>query len=289
MIYENLGNYRFDFLSGVKNAPISIHTTGIEKRADASYHCINKKREDCYLFQYTISGSGTVVTSGKKYIVKKGQGFILKMPDNDEYYFDERHNEAPWHFIYIMFKGDGCLGYYNIIKEKFGNILTFNTDSKSILALFEIYRRASFGLITDSFTGERLTFDFLCKLCSDCFNNEKEFSDLVLKAKKIIDTDYATISGIFEVAQMLNITQSHLSRLFSDEIKTSPIEYLTKVRLQKATNLLNEGKFNIQQIAVKCGFANGNYFCKVFRKNMGVSPLEYRQNTEAIFYNSITI
>lgn len=276
MISNVIKKYRFDFLSGIKNPPIKLLTTGMEEIDSASYHLDNRHREECYLFQYTLSGSGTVVIKGEKHIVNEASGFFLKIPDDDEYFFDENENISPWRFIYIKFCGDACLPYYNLIKDSVGNIFEIGGNSKSILALFEIYRRATLGLISDSFTGERLTFDFLCKLCSDLLYNEKHFSDIVLKAKRIIENEYMTIDGIYDISQRLGVSQSHLSRVFSDELKVSPIEYLTKVRLQEAVNMLNESGKSIENIALKCGFSCGNYFCKVFKKHMGISPLEYR-------------
>ncbi len=276
MISSVLKKYKFDFLSGIKNPPIKLLTTGMEEISSASYRLDNRQREQCYLFQYTLSGSGTVVVKGKKHTVTEGNGFFLKIPDNDQYFFDEKENLSPWKFIYIKFCGDGCLPYYNLIKDSVGNICQINGNAKSILALAEIYRRASLGLISDSFTGERLTFDFLCKLCFDLLNDENHFSDIVVKAKRIIENEYMTIGGIYDISQRLGVSQSHLSRVFSDEVKASPIEYLTRVRLQEAVNLLNETDESIESIALKCGFSCGNYFCKVFRKHMSISPLEYR-------------
>ncbi len=268
--------YRFDFLSGIKNPPIKLLTTGMEEISSAAYYLDNRQREECYLFQYTLSGSGTVVIKGKKHTVSQGSGFFLKIPDDDKYFFDEKENLAPWKFIYIKFRGDLCLPYYSLINDSVGNIFRINGNAKSILSLSEIYRRASLGLISDSFTGERLTFDFLCKLCFDLLNDEKHFSDIVLKAKKIIENEYMSISGIYDISQKLGVSQSHLSRVFSEELKSSPIEYLTKVRLQEAVNLLNESGESIESIANRCGFSCGNYFCKVFRKHMHISPSEYR-------------
>ncbi len=268
--------FRFDFLSGIRNPPIKLLTTGMEEINSASYHLDNRLREECFLFQYTLSGSGTVVIKGKKYTVNEGSGFFLKIPDDDEYYFDEKENISPWEFIYIKFCGDGCLPYYDLIRDSVGNICKINGNAKSILALNEIYRRASLGLISDSFTGERLTFDFLCKLCSDLLNDENHFSDIVVKAKRIIENEYMTIGGIYDISQKLGVSQSHLSRVFTSEFKASPIEYLTKVRLQEAVNLLNESGESIESIALRCGFSCGNYFCKVFRRRMNISPHEYR-------------
>jgi len=280
LISNIIKKYRFDFLSGIKNAPIKLLTTGMEEIDSASYHLDNRNRENCYLFQYTLSGSGTVFVKGVKHIVNEASAFFLKIPDDDEYFFDENDNLSPWKFIYIKFCGDICLPYYNLIKDSVGNIFRINGNSKSILALFEIYRRATLGLISDSFTGERLTFDFLCKLCSDLLYNEKHFSDIVLKAKRIIENEYMTIDGIYDISQRLGVSQSHISRIFSDELKVTPIEYLTKVRLQEAVNILNESGESIESIALRCGFSCGNYFSKVFRKHMHISPNEYRMRNK---------
>ena len=139
------------------------------------------------------------------------------------------------------------------------------------------------------YIGERLVFDFLCKLCSCLFNNEDGFSDIVRKAKQIIDTEYSDLSGVFDISERLGVSQNHLCRVFSYETKTTPIEYLTRVRLKEAVNLLNDGNDTVEEIAIKCGFSCGNYFCKVFKKNMGISPLEYRGKTKLTNYDSIVI
>ena len=79
------------------------------------------------------------------------------------------------------------------------------------------------------------------------------------KAKRIIENEYMTIGGIYDVSQKLGVSQSHLTRIFSNELKSSPIEYLTRVRLQEAVNLLNSSVESIESIALKCGFSCGNY------------------------------
>lgn len=127
-MYENTGNYGFGFLSDIENPPISLFAVGIEKRDSGEYYLDNRKRDNSYLFQYTLGGSGTVDTGGEVHTIKKGQAFFLKLPGEEKYYFDEAKNDAPWHFIYIIFNGEGVYEYYNLIKNKFGNILTVNEN-----------------------------------------------------------------------------------------------------------------------------------------------------------------
>ncbi len=55
------------------------------------------------------------------------------------------------------------------------------------------------------------------------------------------------------------------------------IDYLTSVRIRKAIELLHSGELKIYEIAELTGYANQHYFSNVFKKNLGVSPAEYRR------------
>lgn len=288
MILDMLGKYKFDFLSGVKDPPVKLITTGCEKISEPTYYLDNRHREECFLFQYTLSGSGTLVVKGEEHTVGKGKGFLIHMPEESEYYFNEMRDEE-WHFVYVRFKGNACIQYCGHIIDNFGNILKLSDDSASVQSLFEIYRRASTGKISDSFTAERMVFDFLSKLCADCMTERNELSDIVKTAKEIIEKEYSKIEGVFELSRMTGVSQNHLSRTFSKEMKMSPLEYLIRTRIQCAVNLLAETDKTLDEISQLCGFSCGNYFCKVFRKYMGTSPMEYRKRIKAASYRSIVI
>ncbi|WP_239644658.1 helix-turn-helix domain-containing protein [Enterococcus crotali] len=70
-----------------------------------------------------------------------------------------------------------------------------------------------------------------------------------------------------------------LIRQFEEVYKTSPIHYLKQVRIIQSLSLLWEEE-TIGQVAKKVGFSTGNYFSKVFKKEMGMSPSEYRNQKE---------
>ena len=289
LIYEVLGNYGFHFLSDMDNPPIKLQAVGIEKRDSKDYYFDNRNRTESYLFQYTLSGSGTVEIDGALHHLDKGKAFFLALPGTEKYYFDEKKNEAPWHFIYIMLSGDAAAKYYNFINKKFGKILTLSENAPCISALTEIFSLAQRDLITDSFTGERLAFDFICRLCSSCFTPETDHSKLVFETIRIIKHEFSSLEGIAEISERLGVTQNHLSRLFSSETKMTPMAFLTKTRLQKAINLLSLSHISIEEVAKECGFSCGNYFCKVFFKHMGTSPLKYRIQTKSASYDNIKI
>lgn len=78
------------------------------------------------------------------------------------------------------------------------------------------------------------------------------------------------------VAAAFDITPNYLSHLFQKEIHIGFNGYLTRVRLERAKLLLEGYDLSIKEIADRCGYADGNYFCRVFRKATDRSPSEYR-------------
>lgn len=68
-----------------------------------------------------------------------------------------------------------------------------------------------------------------------------------------------------------------------------PVEYLTRLRLEEAVRLLNTTSLPIDTISSRCGFGDGNYFSKVFRSHMSLSPRAFRQQLQSQQYRSIQL
>ena len=84
-----------------------------------------------------------------------------------------------------------------------------------------------------------------------------------------------------QVSGHVGISPQHLSRLFREEMETSFTRYLTENRIDRACRLLEETPLGIAEIADRCGYADANYFAKVFRKYRGVSPGDYRRRRDS--------
>ena len=79
-----------------------------------------------------------------------------------------------------------------------------------------------------------------------------------------------------EIAASASVSTSTCLRLFSIIVGTTPVNYLTDYRLQKAAEeLQHKGKRTISDIAYLCGFTDASYFNRCFRKKYGVTPTEY--------------
>jgi two-component system response regulator YesN len=102
-------------------------------------------------------------------------------------------------------------------------------------------------------------------------------SNLLGEAIRIIKTQYSENLSLDEVAQQLFISPYYLSHLFSEELKVTFHEYLTRIRMDEAKRLLSDRSLTIMEISFRVGYDDPNYFSKVFKKNIGVSPTQYRK------------
>ncbi len=108
-----------------------------------------------------------------------------------------------------------------------------------------------------------------------------KYADVILKAKRYIEENYADQNTtLTTVAQAVALSPNHFSTIFSQECKTTFIEYLTNVRLENAKRLMRETDMKGYDIAYECGFSDPHYFSYIFKKNTGLSPREYKLSVE---------
>ena len=92
------------------------------------------------------------------------------------------------------------------------------------------------------------------------------------KAKEYLGNNYQHPIALEDIANELNVSTYHLSHIFSRESDFSLFEFLTRIRMQKARSLLEEGLMTVSQVAYSVGFKNSNYFSKVFHRYFGFPP-----------------
>jgi len=80
------------------------------------------------------------------------------------------------------------------------------------------------------------------------------------------------------MAESIDVSPQYLCRLFSNILRMRPFEYLTKFRIQKAKELLlGDCNIQISEVSKKIGYNDLSYFCALFKKFEGITPMEYRK------------
>lgn len=103
-------------------------------------------------------------------------------------------------------------------------------------------------------------------------------SPLVESAIAIIQEDFPYLEGLDDLAGRLEVSKAHLIRSFTKETGIPPAKYITRVRVEYAKLLLRDEDATVAYVAEASGFANANYFAKVFRRQTGMSPSEYLES-----------
>jgi two-component system response regulator YesN len=116
---------------------------------------------------------------------------------------------------------------------------------------------------------------FSCRNIST--KREESSNDAIEAAKKYIENNYTDNITLEDVSREVNISSYYLSRIFKEGTGENFIDYLTGLRMDKAKDLLATTQYSMKEICAKVGYSDPNYFSKTFKKNVGVTPTEYRE------------
>ena len=118
----------------------------------------------------------------------------------------------------------------------------------------------------------------IIRVCKNIHMKKVEnHSDVIKRAKQYIKLNYAKEIDLDEVSKYLQISPYYFSKLFKKKTGKNFIEYLTQVRMEHAKTLLTNSSKSMKEICMEIGYCDANYFSRIFKKNVGVSPTEYKE------------
>lgn len=102
------------------------------------------------------------------------------------------------------------------------------------------------------------------------------YSPLVRRVMVNVESDLSADLSLRSQAKLLGINPSYLSTVFKKETGQTLTEYVTEKRIRQAVSLLSSTNMQIQTVAEYCGITDLCYFTKIFKKVMGMTPTQYR-------------
>ena len=97
------------------------------------------------------------------------------------------------------------------------------------------------------------------------------------KAIRFISENDSEKLTVGQLADIVNLTPDHFSKIFKKTTGVRPIEYIHRKRLQRVRLLLLTTDLSVSQIADQVGFSSPTYLLRIFRKHMGVTLMQYRK------------
>lgn len=114
--------------------------------------------------------------------------------------------------------------------------------------------------------------------CGNISNKKTESSnDVIESSKQYIEKNFTKNISLDDISEKVNISSYYLSRIFKEGTGENFIDYLTRLRIEKAKELLSTTQYSMKEICMMSGYSDPNYFSKSFKKNVGVTPTEYRE------------
>ena len=118
---------------------------------------------------------------------------------------------------------------------------------------------------------------------SSAFNGDSENKTAEQVAFAVIEYlqhHYNEEVNLNQIASALHYSPSYLTKIFVQQYNTTPSKYMISLRMQKAQQLLaHNPELSVRQIGETVGYPEQGYFSRIFKKYVGVSPLEYRSGT----------
>lgn len=96
----------------------------------------------------------------------------------------------------------------------------------------------------------------------------------LIKAIGYMRHNYQLNLTIQDVAESTGIGERYLRKLFTQHLHLSPLDYLNQLRINKAVELLRNTRLSVKEISFQCGFQSPQYFSRIFKQQMGISPRE---------------
>ena len=96
------------------------------------------------------------------------------------------------------------------------------------------------------------------------------------KAMLYIQENYNKDISLDDVSGIVNISPYYFSKIFKEETGENFIEYVTKVRIEKAKEFLAQPDISIKEAGIRSGYTDPNYFSRIFKKQTDMTPSEYK-------------
>ena len=260
--------------------PLFVISAGYQKFVSKNFKIVRHKGRLDFQFIYLIKGKGFY--NFRNAIDEIGEGnLIVYQPGQPQYYeyFFAHSTELYW----MHFSGSQVFEWLE--KSNLSDRYVYNVGI--VRDCIDLFKRIIYELqikkpLFEYIAGANLLelmFTFSRKLKTFDPGHDRIMDETIKKITTYMYENYRRKITIGELANLCNLSLFRFIHKFKDSTGMTPVEYLTRIRINEAKYLLSNSPYNIAEISSIVGYNDPLYFSRVFKKIIGVSPKNYKSKT----------
>ncbi len=254
---------------------------GALKPVLAGYECTNpnylleRASFPCFGLELVVGGAGKLTLGSRHFLLRHGSVFTYG-PGIAQRIESDRRQPLRKYFIDLQGRISAAS------KGMRAGVCFFSSKADRMASLFE-------GLLRDHADGQdspsiqqhsiQLILDLAEISLGEDRGTRSGAFQTYQKIRLHLETNYHKPCSISAFASELHVDSTYLTRLFQRFATETPYQFLTRLRLSRASHLLIRHQLQIQEIAESLGFANAFHFSTFFRRHSGVSPRRFREKS----------
>jgi AraC-like DNA-binding protein len=256
-----------------------LRVTHIGAYQTAPHHFVERRHGTPeHILIVCLGGQGTCVIGTRKHRLATGHAIVLPPGVRHRYWADE---DDPWKIFWVHFSGTRSRDYVAMLGLTAQKPVCWLHDLPSVVEAFEqTYRHALGGHTDVDLFGLSTGLSRLlgvCRLSQRALDvRRRHAEDQVLKTVHYIAENLHRPLTLAQLAAIAAWSPTHYSMVFRRQLNLSPIEYLLRLKVQRACERLRTSDDLVAAIASDLGFADPFYFSRLFRRRVGCSPRDYR-------------
>jgi AraC family transcriptional regulator, arabinose operon regulatory protein len=257
-----------------------ITDIGFYPHAKNHYRKRKKGTTECILI-YCIDGIGFIKTRDTIFQLMPDSYFIIPAHTAHSYWASEG---TPWSIYWLHFAGNKSELFQDFFCKVIPICRTSNARIDDRINQFnEILSALEMGFTKNNIEYANLYLQAILAsfFYVDTFRSVKgvKNNDPVEQSIFFMLQNLSHQIKIEDLAKHVNLSESHLSRLFKNKTGSSPIDYFISLRMQEAIRLLTNKSLRIKEVAFRLGYNDQYYFSRIFTKQIGTSPASFVKTT----------
>ncbi|NIK76143.1 AraC-like DNA-binding protein [Paenibacillus castaneae] len=284
------GVYGYRFQEQAQLPIYQLFATGYQLVTEPDYFWDGMKRIDgpLYLIQYTVSGCGQFRLGDVTHTIRENMAFLAEIPGDHHYCLPQSSDH--WEFYFVLIRQQHLHKLWGELLQTIGATPSFEQSSAVARSLRNLYAEACGNRIGNSYQASILIYRFMMELLQSNMTQQQEkaaWPAQVQQAVAYIEAEFHTLQSLDDVADAASLSKYYFTRVFTQSTGMTPMDYVTKLRIEKAVQLLRQTELTVEDIAHSVGYSSSSYFSKVFRSKVGFPPRDFRLAKELPFIDRL--